>query len=106
MSFKTFGAGKLLGDTGSSGGETRDTPVPPHLSVAECVQYTLTLAPDVMLMGMGFPNEQDAALQSAAAFQPLDAARMQAVLRERAHTAIQEKGAVWWNPPSPDVAAG
>ncbi|NPD23094.1 aldo/keto reductase [Corallococcus exiguus] len=119
VSFKTFGAGKLLGDTEgygrplqarprgkvSSGGETRDTPMLPHLSVAECVQYTLTLDPDVMLMGMGFPNEQDAALQSAAAFQPLDAAGMQAV-RERAHTAIQEKGAVWWNPPSPDVAAG
>ncbi|RKI03882.1 aldo/keto reductase [Corallococcus sp. AB038B] len=119
VSFKTFGAGKLLGDTEgygrplqarprgkvSSGGETRDTPMLPHLSVAECVQYTLTLDPDVMLMGMGFPNEQDAALQSAAAFQPLDAAGMQAV-RERAHTAIQEKGAVWWNPPSPDVTAG
>ncbi|NPC69046.1 aldo/keto reductase [Corallococcus exiguus] len=119
VSFKTFGAGKLLGDTEgygrplqarprgkvSSGGETRDTPMLPHLSVAECVRYTLTLDPDVMLMGMGFPNEQDAALQSAAAFQPLDAAGMQAV-RERAHTAIQEKGAVWWNPPSPDVTAG
>ncbi|NRD43814.1 aldo/keto reductase [Corallococcus exiguus] len=119
VSFKTFGAGKLLGDTEgygrplqarprgkvSSGGEARDTPMLPHLSVAECVRYTLTLDPDVMLMGMGFPNEQDAALQSAAAFQPLDAAGMQAV-RERAHTAIQEKGAVWWNPPSPDVTAG
>ncbi|RKI49021.1 aldo/keto reductase [Corallococcus sp. AB004] len=119
VSFKTFGAGKLLGDTEgygrplqarprgkvSSGGEARDTPMLPHLSVAECVQYTLTLEPDVMLMGMGFPNEQDAALQSAAAFQPLDASGMQAV-RERAHTAIQEKGAVWWNPPSPDVTAG
>ncbi|NRD52163.1 aldo/keto reductase [Corallococcus exiguus] len=119
VSFKTFGAGKLLGDTEgygrplqarprgkvSSGGEARDTPMLPHLSVAECVQYTLTLDPDVMLMGMGFPNEQDAALRAASAFQPLDAAGMQAV-RERAHTAIQGKGAVWWNPPSPDVAAG
>ncbi|AFE10706.1 aldo/keto reductase [Corallococcus coralloides DSM 2259] len=119
VSFKTFGAGKLLGDTEgygrplqarprgkvSSGGEARDTPVLPHLSVAECVQYTLTLEPDVMLMGMGFPNEQDAALRAAAVFQPLDAAGMQAV-RERAHAAIQGKGAVWWNPPSPDVAAG
>ncbi|NNC15921.1 aldo/keto reductase [Corallococcus exiguus] len=119
VSFKTFGAGKLLGDTEgygrplqarprgkvSSGGEARDTPMLPHLSVAECVQYTLTLDPDVMLMGMGFPNEQDAALRAASAFQSLDAAGMQAV-RERAHTAIQGKGAVWWNPPSPDVAAG
>ncbi|RKG68911.1 aldo/keto reductase [Corallococcus sp. CA054B] len=119
VSFKTFGAGKLLGDTEgygrplqarprgkvSSGGEARDTPVLPHLSVAECVQYTLTLDPDVMLMGMGFPNEQDAALRAASAFHPLDAAGMQAV-RERAHAAIQGKGAVWWNPPSPDVAVG
>ncbi|RKH29703.1 aldo/keto reductase [Corallococcus sp. CA041A] len=119
VSFKTFGAGKLLGDTEgygrplqarprgkvSSGGEARDTPMLPHLSVAECVQYTLTLDPDVMLMGMGFPNEQGAALRAASAFQPLGAAGMQAV-RERAHTAIQGKGAVWWNPPSPDVAAG
>ncbi|RKH91944.1 aldo/keto reductase [Corallococcus sp. AB045] len=119
VSFKTFGAGKLLGDTEGygrplqarprgkvgSGGEARDTPMLPHLSVAECVQYTLTLDPDVMLMGMGFPNEQDAALRAASAFQPLDVVGMQAV-RERAHTAIQGKGAVWWNPPSPDVAAG
>ncbi|RKG61012.1 aldo/keto reductase [Corallococcus sp. AB011P] len=119
VSFKTFGAGKLLGDTEGygrplqarprgkvgSGGEARDTPMLPHLSVAECVQYTLTLDPDVMLMGMGFPNEQDAALRAASAFQPLDVVGMQAV-RERAHTAIQGKGTVWWNPPSPDVAAG
>ena len=119
VSFKTFGAGKLLGDTEgygrplqarprgkvSSGGQTPGTPELPNLSVAECVQYTLTLEPDVMLLGMGFPNEQDAALHAAAAFRPLDAAGMRAV-RERAHAAIQGKGAVWWNPPSPDVAAG
>ncbi|WP_208721505.1 aldo/keto reductase [Corallococcus aberystwythensis] len=119
VSFKTFGAGKLLGDTEGygrplqarprgkvgSGGEAPGTPVLPHLSVAECVRYTLTLDPDVMLMGMGFPNEQDAALQAASAFRPLDAAGMRAV-RERAHAAIQGKGAVWWNPLSPEVAAG
>ncbi|MBZ4375344.1 aldo/keto reductase [Corallococcus sp. AS-1-6] len=119
VSFKTFGAGKLLGDTEGygrplqarprgkvgSGGAAPGTPLLPHLSVAECVRYTLTLEPDVMLMGMGFPNEQDAALHAASAFQPLDAAGMRAV-RERAHAAIQGKGAVWWNPPSPDVAAG
>ncbi|MBZ4330709.1 aldo/keto reductase [Corallococcus sp. AS-1-12] len=119
VSFKTFGAGKLLGDTEGygrplqarprgkvgSGGAAPGTPLLPHLSVAECVRYTLTLEPDVMLMGMGFPNEQDAALHAASAFQPLDAAGMRAV-RERAHAAIQGKGAVWWNPPPPDVAAG
>ncbi|MFP2902774.1 hypothetical protein [Corallococcus sp. 4LFB] len=37
------------------------------------------------------PNEQDAGLQA---------------VRERAHAAIQDKGAVWWNPPPPDVTAG
>ncbi|MBN8229589.1 aldo/keto reductase [Corallococcus macrosporus] len=119
VSFKTFGAGKLLGDSEgygrplqarprgkvSSGGEAPGTPLLPHLSVEECVRYTLTLAPDVMLMGMSFPNEQDAALQAAAAFQPLDAAGLQAV-RDRARVAIQDKGAVWWNPPSPEVTAG
>ncbi|RYZ38939.1 MAG: aldo/keto reductase [Myxococcaceae bacterium] len=118
VSFKTFGAGKLLGDTEGygrplqarprgkvgSGGEARDTPVLPHLSVAECVHYTLTLEPDVMLLGLGFPNEQDAALQAAAAFRPLDDAALRTV-RARAHAAIEGKGAVWWNPPSPEVPA-
>lgn len=67
--------------------------------VAECVHYTLTLDPDVMLLGLGFPNEQDAALHAAAAFRPLDTAALRTV-RERAHTAIQDKGPVWWNPPA------
>ncbi|NOK18610.1 aldo/keto reductase [Corallococcus carmarthensis] len=119
VSFKTFGAGKLLGDTEgygrplqerprgkvSSGGEARGMPALPHLSVEECVRYTLTVDPDVMLMGMSFPNEQDAALRAASAFRPLDAAELHAV-RDRAHAAIQGKGAVWWNPPSPEVVAG
>lgn len=114
VSFKTFGAGKLLGDTEgyqrplsvrprgklSSGGAAPGTPTLPHLSVEECVRYTLTLDPDVMLMGMSYPNEQDAALQAAAAFRPLSAQEMDAV-RHRAVEAIQGKGAVWWNPPAP-----
>ncbi len=54
--FKTFGAGKLLGDTMgynrplqnrprqkiSSGGTNDHAPVLPHLSVAACLHYTLT----------------------------------------------------------------
>jgi hypothetical protein len=44
-----------------------------------------------------FPNEQDAALQAAASFQPLPAARMVDV-RRRAVQAMEGKGAVWWNP--------
>jgi 1-deoxyxylulose-5-phosphate synthase len=120
VSFKTFGAGKLLGDTegygralqarprgkvGSGGEDARDTPLLPRLSVAECVHYTLTLDPDVMLMGLSHPNEQDAALHAAAGFRALDAASLRSV-RERAREAIQDKGAVWWNPPAPEVSVG
>ncbi|MFY0570841.1 hypothetical protein ACN28E_44385 [Archangium lansingense] len=46
---------------------------------------------------MSFPNEQDAALHAAAAFEPLSAEQM-AEVRRRAVQAIEGKGAVWWNP--------
>ncbi|MCE9669201.1 aldo/keto reductase [Myxococcus stipitatus] len=114
VSFKTFGAGKLLGDTegygrpltarprgkvGSGGHDDRGAPVLPHLSVEECVRYTLTLDPDVMLMGMSHPNEQDAALHAANAWAPLSDETLGHV-RSRARAAIDGKGAVWWNPPA------
>ncbi|MFP2932378.1 aldo/keto reductase [Pyxidicoccus sp. 3LG] len=111
VSFKTFGAGKLLGDTegygrplearprGKVGSGGREAPSLPHLTVEACVRYTLTLGPDVMLMGMSHPNEQDAALRAAAAFQPLSSTEMAGV-RGRAREAIQGKGAVWWDPPA------
>jgi aryl-alcohol dehydrogenase-like predicted oxidoreductase len=119
VSFKTFGAGKLLGDTEGygrplqarprgkvgSGGVERGAPSLPHLGVEECVRYTLTLEPDCMLMGMSHANEQDAALRAAAAFQPLSTADM-ARVRERAHQAIQGKGGVWWDPPAAATGAG
>lgn len=63
--FKTFGAGKLLGDT-----EGYQRPLPnarpatahlPRLSVEECVRYTLTIDPDVALLGLSSTSEQDAA---------------------------------------------
>ncbi|WP_224362114.1 aldo/keto reductase [Hyalangium versicolor] len=109
--FKTFGAGKLLGDTEgygrplqvrprgkvSSGGQEAPAPSLPHLSVEECVRYTLTVDPDVALLGMSFPNEQDAALAAAAAFQPLTSEQL-ADVRRRASLAIEGKGAVWWDP--------
>lgn len=109
--FKTFGAGKLLGDTEgysrplssrprgklSSGGQDSSAPTLPHLSVEECVRYTLTVDPDVALLGMSFANEQDAALHAAANFQPLDAQQL-ADVRRRAAQAIEGKGDVWWNP--------
>lgn len=112
--FKTFGAGKLLGDTAgysrplqerprgklSSGGRVEDgTPSLPRISVEDCVHYTLTCDPDVALLGMSFPNEQDAAFAAAASFSPLPADRM-AGIRERAREAIQGKGDCWWNPPA------
>ena len=110
--FKTFGAGKLLGDTEgygrplsarprgklSSGGKDReDEPMLPRLSVAECVRYTLTCDPDVALLGLSFPNEQDAAFAAAEAFAPLSETEL-AALRERATVAMAQKGAAWWNP--------
>jgi aryl-alcohol dehydrogenase-like predicted oxidoreductase len=111
--FKTFGAGKLLGDTEgygrplanrprgklSSGGEDAATPKLPRLSVRECLHYTLTADPDVALLGLSFPNEQDAAFTAAREFTPLAPSEF-ASLRERAAAAMHGKGAVWWNPPA------
>ncbi|MCX7029468.1 MAG: aldo/keto reductase [Spirochaetes bacterium] len=117
--FKTFGAGKLLGDTEgygrplsvrprgkpSSGGAAarpRGGAAPsneselPHLSVEECVHYTLTVDPDVALLGLSFPNEQDAAFAAATSFEPLPDARMEQI-RRCAAGAVQGKGPSWWN---------
>jgi hypothetical protein len=77
--FKTFGAGKLLGDTAgynqrlqlrprgklSSGGSDDTESSLPRLRVEECLHYTLTLDPDVALLGLSYPNEQDAAFDAA-----------------------------------------
>lgn len=108
--FKTFGAGKLVGDTTgynqplrqrprgkvSSGGADAGAQLP-RLRVDECVRYTLTLDPDVALLGLSFPNEQDAALAAAAAFTPMTEAEMSDV-RARAAVARRDKGPCWWNP--------
>ena len=109
--FKTFGAGKLLGDTSgynqplqerprgkrSSGGTDEVDAVLPRMGVAECLHYTLTLDPDVALLGLSFPNEQDAAFAAARVFRPLTRDEM-ARVRKRAVDAIRDKGPVWWNP--------
>jgi aryl-alcohol dehydrogenase-like predicted oxidoreductase len=109
--FKTFGAGKLVGDTVgynqplqdrprgkvSSGGETDAPATLPRLSVEECLHYTMTCDPDVALLGLSFPNEQDAAFAAARSFQPLTQEAM-ADIRTRAIEAIKEKGKSWWNP--------
>jgi aryl-alcohol dehydrogenase-like predicted oxidoreductase len=109
--FKTFGAGKLLGDTegyqrpltsrprgkvGSGGGAPGAAELP-RLTVDECVRYTLTIDPDVALLGLSFPNEQDLAWAAARAFVPFSASEL-ADVRARAAMAIAGKGDVWWNP--------
>jgi len=109
--FKTFGAGKLLGDTAgynqplqlrprgklSSGGVDDAVAVLPRLTVRECLHYTLTLDPDVALLGLSFPNEQDQAFAAAQSFQTLTADAM-ADIRLRAVEARHDKGPCWWNP--------
>jgi aryl-alcohol dehydrogenase-like predicted oxidoreductase len=110
--FKTFGAGKLLGDVvgygqplqarprgkwSSGGSDDERVAVLPRLSVEECVHYTLTLDPDVALLGLSFANEQDAAFAAARTFRPLSPERMEDI-RRRAAEARAEKGPCWWNP--------
>jgi aryl-alcohol dehydrogenase-like predicted oxidoreductase len=110
--FKTFGAGKLLGDTAgygqplaarprgkwsSGGSDTNTSGTLPRLSVQDCVSYTLSCDPDVALLGMSFPNEQDAALAAAEAFIPLAASELERI-RGVAARAIRGKGPCWWNP--------
>jgi hypothetical protein len=60
------------------------------------VSYTLTCDPDVALLGMSFPNEQDAALAAAEAFTPLPVQQLSRI-RDAAATAIKGKGPCWWN---------
>ena len=113
--FKTFGAGKLVGDTSgynqplktrprgkvSSGGQDDTGAVLPRLTVAECLHYTLTLDPDIALLGLSYPNEQDAAFAAARSFQPLTSDQMEDI-RQRAVEARRDKGPCWWNP-DPEV---
>lgn len=109
--FKTFGAGKLLGDTEgygrplstrprgklSSGGTDHASPTLPRMSVEDCMRYTLTVDPDVALLGMSFPNEQDAALAAAERFEPLTEPEL-AQVRARAAECMRDKGECWWDP--------
>ncbi|HJV90269.1 MAG TPA: aldo/keto reductase [Holophagaceae bacterium] len=99
IGFKTFGAGMLLGDTAGYGQPLADpgSPPRPRMSVASCLRYTLTVNPDVALLGLSSPSEQDAAFAATAAFAPLAPAELAAV-RQEAARAIAGKGRVWWNP--------
>lgn len=110
--FKAFGAGKLLGDTTgysrplqqrprgkvSSGGRDDAQALLPHLSVQQCVHYTLSCDVDVALLGLSFPNEQDVAFAAAVSFRPLSPDQM-AEIRRQAAAAVEGKGPCWWNPP-------
>ena len=64
------------------------------------MSYTLSYDPDVALLGLSFPNEQDAAFAAAEAFTTPLAPEALAALRTRARDAMEGKGAAWWNPPA------
>ena len=110
--FKTFGAGKLVADTtgygrpllqrprgklSSGGKDAPGQPLLPCLTPARCVHYTLTVDPDVALLGLSFPNEQDAAFTAALNFKPLSDEQM-AEIRGLAAKAAEGKGPRWWDP--------
>lgn len=113
--FKTFGAGKLLDDTSgyneplhewpphisSAARQVSGPPLLPHLSVEQCVHYTLTCDPDVALLGLSFPHEQDAAFAATQTFTTALAPEQMARIRQLAVRAIADKGPCWWNPQRP-----
>lgn len=118
--FKTFGAGKLLGDTlgyqrplaerprgkVSSGGIESADAVLPRLTVEECLHYTLSVGPDVALLGLSFPNEQDAAFAAARNYSRALSTEQLKEIRNRAARAIAGKGTCWWNPlPCREIAS-
>ena len=101
VSFKTFGAGKLIAYTEGYGrplpaGQTRDG-LAALLRVDECVHATFTFDPDVALVGLSTEAEQDAAFAAASAFRPLTPEALER-LHRRAEQAVRGKGTVWWNP--------
>jgi aryl-alcohol dehydrogenase-like predicted oxidoreductase len=98
--FKTFGAGKLVADTEGYGRPLADGATPgPRLTVKECLDVTLTLDPDVALLGLSTVEEQDAAFAAARTFTPLSAQQLDEI-RRRAAAAVAGKGRIWWDPPA------
>ncbi|NBC11387.1 MAG: aldo/keto reductase [Planctomycetes bacterium] len=113
--FKTFSAGKLVAETSGYGAPLRPRPrgkfsspttsggggtaldTATRLPVERCVHYTLTHAPDVALLGMSFPDEQDAAFAAAQCFTPMTEVEL-ADTRAAAIEAMRGKGPNWWNP--------
>lgn len=100
VSFKTFGAGMLVANTSGYGQPLApDSPARarPQLSIGECIRHTLTYDPDVALLGLSTPPEQDAAFSAAHGFAPLGPDELRD-LEGRASSAITGKGPCWWNP--------
>lgn len=79
VAFKTFAAGKLLSDR------------------ARCVRYTLSIGPDVALLGMSTPGEVEEDVGAALAAEPMTPEEEQAT-REWARRELEGKGPFWWNP--------
>jgi aryl-alcohol dehydrogenase-like predicted oxidoreductase len=100
ISFKTFGAGMLVADTSGYGQPLAPQSVAQlgaRLSITECIRHTLTYDPDVALLGLSTPAEQDAAFDAAHGFAPLAPDELRAV-EARAAAVIAGKGPTWWNP--------
>jgi len=102
--FKAFGAGKLLGDTSGYGRPLVERPAhaPPRarMGVEACLRFTLGCDPDVTLLGLSTPAEQDQAFDAVERFAPLAPEEMSEA-RRQALAAIRGKGEIWWNPPEP-----
>ncbi len=109
--FKTFSAGKLVAETSGYGAPLRSRPrgkfsspaggtavdTATRLPVDRCLHYTLTHDPDVALLGLSFPDEQDAAFAAAQSFTPMSEVEL-AETRAAAIEAMRGKGPNWWNP--------
>jgi aryl-alcohol dehydrogenase-like predicted oxidoreductase len=102
VSFKTFGAGMLVAYTSGYGrplpAESHVQELAPRLSVADCLGVTLTLDPDVALLGLSTPEEQEAAFAAARGFAPLSPEVFERICLHAAE-AVRGTGSVWWNPP-------
>src|SRR5687768_1650019 len=75
---------------------------PPRLTVAECLHDTLTLDPGVALLGLSFPDEQEAAFVATRSFRLLAANRIDDIRRR----AAEGQGAVLVEPRSRRVRSG
>lgn len=98
IGFKAFGAGKLVADSEGYGQPSARRGLP-RLGVEACLRYALTRDPDVALLGLSTPEEQDEAFAAAARFTPMTEDELAATERLAA-SAVEGKGRVWWDPPA------